>query len=390
MLHFNRIFLFDCINKGYKQLLVLVIAILTFVFVCDQDTVHAEWINDLVNPLVKGIFHPIPKPRYYGTTYTTDVSPFSYRYITFERGIRDSDLRVLEQVLSRKGYYVLGRNSSYRQAGTLHVECRVDERYQSEYSSNIRKVYSYSSRCDLKDINRDNFIVYSGQGEVYGSGENARGQALSLALVQLNSASQLHTIPVNVKGVDDGIRSRIQKDRDEAILNAKCQALAKTGSSISNLEKYQLELSKGKITEDSYRQLIEDQSSGRLLPGFKIEDLGYVNGSYTVRLIGAVVPDPIGSIETTPAPTYRNQNQYNNNNARAINSPEVNRTLETVRTGDVASWVVNGTRYNMQVLETNSINPQMPCRKYTLQIGRQRNVGTYTACRNQSGLWRNQ
>uniref|UniRef100_UPI004055DDBD hypothetical protein n=1 Tax=Candidatus Electrothrix sp. TaxID=2170559 RepID=UPI004055DDBD len=369
---------------------MVVAVISTLVFICGHGTVHAELINDLADSFLKGVFHPIPKSTYYGTTYTTDASPFSYRYVVFDRGTRDLDLRVLEQVLSRKGYYLLGRNSSYRQSGTLRVECRVNERYQSEYSSNMRKVYSYSSRCDLKDINRDNFIVYSGQGKVYGSGDNARGQALALAFVRLNSASQLHTIPVNVKGVDNGVRSHIQKDRDEAILNAKCQALAKTGSSISNLEKYQLELSKGKITQDSYRQLIEDQSTGKLLPGFRIEDLGYINGSYTVRLTGAVVPDPIGSIETSPSPKYRSRNQYSDNHVRAINSPEINRTLETVRTGDIASWVVNGTKYKMQVLETNSINPQMPCRKYTLQIGRQRNVSTYTACRNQYGLWRNQ
>lgn len=390
MLCFNRIFLFDCINKGYKQLLVVVVAISAFVFACGQGTVHAELINDLANSFLKGVFHPIPRPKYYGTTYTTDASPFSYRYVVFDRSTRDYDLRMLEQVLSRKGYYVLGRNSSYRQSGTLRVECRVDDRYQSEYSSEMRKVYKYSARCELQDVNKNNFIVYSGQGEVYGSGENARGQALSLAFVQLNSASQLHTIPVNVTGVDDGVRSHIQKDRNEAILNAKCQALAKTGSSINNFEKYQLELSKGRITEDSYRQLIEDQSTGRLLPGFRIDDLGYIKGSYTVRLIGAVVPDPIGSIETSPAPAYRNRNQYTNNHARAVNSSEINRTLETVRTGDVASWVANGTRYKMQVLETKSINPRMPCRKYTLQIGRQQNVGTYSACRNQYGIWRNQ
>ncbi len=199
---------------------------------------------------------------------------------------------------------------------------------------------------------------------------------------------QLRPISFDVKGVDDGKKTSRQKDRDEAILDAKYQALAKTGSEISSLERYRLELSEGKISQDSYRQEIEDRSTGRFLPDCKIEELGYINGSYTVRFMGSIAPDPIGSIETSQSSLQKNY--QSNNNSRIIESQEINRTLENIKTGDIASWVAGGQKYTMQITHTINIDQEMPCRKYTLRIGDQNSVNTYTACRNKYGAWRNQ
>jgi hypothetical protein len=337
-------------------------------------------INSLLNPIPS-----VPYPKYDGRAYTTNVSPLLYRYIIFERNIIYEDLRVLEYLFSQKGYYVLGQNYSYKQKGTLLVECRVVRNFESKYSSNTKEIYKYSAKCDLLDVNRNNFIVYSGYGEVYGTDKDTkRQQALSLAFYNLNSSNQLHPISFDVIGVDDGIRTSIQKDRDEAILDAKYQALAKTGSEISSFERYRLELAEGKISENSYRQEIEEKSTAIFLPDYRIEELGYIDGAYKVRFTGSIAPDPIGSIETTLQPALQNQFSTYKMPDSANYSQYINTALELIPSGEISQWEENGRQYKMQIVKTFH---NMPCRRYILQINGKQNL--YTACRDQYGVWRN-
>jgi hypothetical protein len=88
-------------------------------------------------------------------------------------------------------------------------------------------------------------------------------------------------IDISVKGISNGKNDGAQKDREEAIIDAKRQACEKAGLAIDS-----------KTTVNNFTVLndyVETQSKGVLLPGFQIVDIGYVaDGTYQVVLSGKV------------------------------------------------------------------------------------------------------
>ena len=88
-------------------------------------------------------------------------------------------------------------------------------------------------------------------------------------------------INVGVRGISDAHRDGVQKDRLEAIMDAKRQACEKAGISIEStttVENFQM-----------VYDLVESQAAAVLLPGFQIIDNGYgEDGTYSVVLIGQV------------------------------------------------------------------------------------------------------
>lgn len=98
------------------------------------------------------------------------------------------------------------------------------------------------------------------------------------------------TIDVNIKGVDDGIKTSKQQDYKEAVMNAKLQAIERAGVSIESVSKV--------VNFQLQYDAVESQSKGILLPGFQVVDIGYVtDGTYQVVLIGKL---QVGS-EKSPA-----------------------------------------------------------------------------------------
>jgi hypothetical protein len=89
------------------------------------------------------------------------------------------------------------------------------------------------------------------------------------------------TIDVNIKGVDNGVKTSKQQDYKEAVMNAKLQAIEQAGASIESITKvlnFQLKY-----------DAIESKSKAILLPGFQIIDIGYLaDGTYQVVLIGKI------------------------------------------------------------------------------------------------------
>jgi len=89
------------------------------------------------------------------------------------------------------------------------------------------------------------------------------------------------TIDVNIKGVDDGVKTSKQQDYSEAVMNAKLQAIEQAGASIESITKvlnFQLKY-----------DAVESKSKAILLPGFQIIDIGYLaDGTYQVVLIGKI------------------------------------------------------------------------------------------------------
>jgi len=86
-------------------------------------------------------------------------------------------------------------------------------------------------------------------------------------------------VDISVKGISDAKNDGPQKDRQEAILDARRQACEKAG----------IEL-KSKTTVENFQttyDLVETHSEGVLLPGYQIIDVGYVqDGTYNVVLTG--------------------------------------------------------------------------------------------------------
>lgn len=88
-------------------------------------------------------------------------------------------------------------------------------------------------------------------------------------------------IDIMVKGISDTQNNGAQKDRMEAIMDAKQQACEKAGIQInatSTVENFQL-----------VYDLIESKSEAILLPGYQLMDVGYTaDGTYQVVLSGKI------------------------------------------------------------------------------------------------------
>ena len=104
------------------------------------------------------------------------------------------------------------------------------------------------------------------------------GSVLIVALAALFALAQ-DVIDVTVQGISDGVKNSKQRDRDEAIMDAKLKAIEKAGVSIESattVENFQLK-----------KDWIESRAKGVLLPGFQIIDVGYgADGLYHVVLTG--------------------------------------------------------------------------------------------------------
>jgi hypothetical protein len=95
-----------------------------------------------------------------------------------------------------------------------------------------------------------------------------------------NSFSQNY-IDVKLIGYSDGKRNSKQQDREEAIINAKLQAIEKAGiniKSVTTVENFMLK-----------KDWIESKADAYIQPGFATLDMGYgEDGVYKVVLIGKV------------------------------------------------------------------------------------------------------
>ena len=105
--------------------------------------------------------------------------------------------------------------------------------------------------------------------------------ALFLLVYFLPSLTLAQTINVTIKGVDDGRRTNKQQDYQEAVMNAKLQAIERSGvevQSITKMENFRLK-----------SEVVESKAKAALVPGFQIVDIGYqADGTYQIVLVGEV------------------------------------------------------------------------------------------------------
>jgi hypothetical protein len=102
---------------------------------------------------------------------------------------------------------------------------------------------------------------------------------ISLVLLVFSAAGGEEIIDISVKGISDSHKDGAQKDRMEAILDAKRQACEKAGIAISS-----------KTTVENFKLVfdyVESQAKAVLMPGFQVIDVGYMeDGTYSVVLVG--------------------------------------------------------------------------------------------------------
>lgn len=102
-----------------------------------------------------------------------------------------------------------------------------------------------------------------------------------LLIVSTINLQAQEIIDVGVRGISDVTRDGAQKDRQEAILDAKRQACERAGLKIeatTTVENFQ-----------TMYDYVETQAESVLLPGFQIIDNGYgEDGTYSVVLLGKV------------------------------------------------------------------------------------------------------
>lgn len=102
-----------------------------------------------------------------------------------------------------------------------------------------------------------------------------------LIVLVVPAISNADTIDVQIKGIDDGIKTSKQQDYKEAVLFAKREAIERAGVKVKSMTTV-----KDMMLESDY---IETQAEAVLMPGYNIIDMGYAaDGTYQIVLIGQV------------------------------------------------------------------------------------------------------
>ena len=106
---------------------------------------------------------------------------------------------------------------------------------------------------------------------------------LFLLLVVITNIGTVHAeeVEVFIKGFDDGIRTNKQQDYDEAVMNAKMQAIERAGVDLEAITKV--------VNFQMKYKAVESKAKAILLPNFQVMDIGYLpDGTYQVVLSGKV------------------------------------------------------------------------------------------------------
>jgi len=104
-----------------------------------------------------------------------------------------------------------------------------------------------------------------------------KGFLLFAVLILIPTFAFSETIDVQIKGVDDGVKTTKQQDYKEAVLFAKREAIERAGVKVKALT-----TARDFVVHSDY---IESEAEAVLLPGYNIIDVGYQqDGTYVVIL----------------------------------------------------------------------------------------------------------
>jgi hypothetical protein len=165
--------------------------------------------------------------------------------------------------------------------------------------------------------------------------------SILLCLFSIVSIAAAEVIDVNIKGVDDGIKTSRQQDYQEAVMNAKLQAIERAGAAIESITQV--------VNFQLKYDAVESKSKAILLPGFQIIDIGYVaDGTYQVVLTGKIqtggkeMPSKDGRFiaynNGTVLDTKTNLMWAAKDNGSNINWSNAKSYCENYRGGDYTDW----------------------------------------------------
>ena len=106
---------------------------------------------------------------------------------------------------------------------------------------------------------------------------------IGILIILTMTIGQAHAevVEVFIKGFDDGIKTTKQHDYDEAVMNAKMQAIERAGVDLESITKV--------INFQMKYKAVESKAKAILLPAFQVMDIGYLpDGTYQVVLSGKV------------------------------------------------------------------------------------------------------
>lgn len=102
-----------------------------------------------------------------------------------------------------------------------------------------------------------------------------------LLVVLIYSAGFTGTVDIQIKGIDDGIKTTKQQDYKEAVLFAKREAVERAGVEIKSITTV-----RDMVVNSDY---IESEAEAALMPGYNLIDMGYsADGTYQIVLVGKV------------------------------------------------------------------------------------------------------
>ncbi|MBN1766018.1 MAG: fibrobacter succinogenes major paralogous domain-containing protein [Sedimentisphaerales bacterium] len=105
--------------------------------------------------------------------------------------------------------------------------------------------------------------------------------SIFLIFLLIPSIFSQEIIDVSIKGISDGRKSSERVDRDEAIMDAKLQAVERAGVNIKSVTEIENFVMK--------KDWIESKAEAYLMPGYQIIDVGYgADRLYHVVLVGKV------------------------------------------------------------------------------------------------------
>jgi len=195
-----------------------------------------------------------------------------------------------------------------------------------------------------------------------------------------------------IDGFDDGVKTSRQEDYEQAIMNAKKQAIERAGIKMSVEKKYgrKYREKNGRNSIEKYSDNeIESYASGVLAPGYTFDDYGYQkDGSYKVTLRGHIIQDPAVALRNHTENIDRNYPAQTPTAFELLRNSAVQEIFERRKANLRFDFSHPSGTITFQILTTFSPRPGINCRTAEAAYSWTPERCNFTACRDRyTGRW---
>ncbi len=170
---------------------------------------------------------------------------------------------------------------------------------------------------------------------------------LLVILFNTNLFSQ-EILDISIHGISDGIINSKQRDRDEAILDAKIKAIERSGLTIQThtvIEDFKLK-----------KDFIESKAKAYLMPGYNILDIGYGEDKlYHVVLVGKLIKIDINEQKDTSSHLAKEDKFSRIKNARK----KLSEMGVPFTKSDLVQRIINNDIYVIDLYLQAGLNPNI-------------------------------